>query len=37
MTQENKRAEAARENDDGALIEDVGSPPSFGGSSGGNL
>ena len=37
MTQGNKRSETARAHDDSALIEEMESGPSFGGSSGGNL
>lgn len=37
MTDQNKRAEAARANDDSDLIQDMEDAPSFGGSSGGNL
>ena len=37
MTEENKRAEAARANDDHELIDDMESGPSQGGVSGGNL
>ena len=37
MTQENKRTETARANDDSDLIEEMEGAPSFGGASGGNL
>ena len=37
MTDENKRAEAARAHDDHELIDDMEPAPSFGGSAGGNL
>ena len=36
MTDENKRAEAARAHDDHELIDDMEPAPSFGGSAGGN-